>query len=169
MILPPKGAPEGLSADGQRRRMVGCGALRRNVSRLSPSILLIFPVKRQRRYGSSSPPSFSLFLLCKPSLACMSQTYTVGGINSFHCESETLALPGIIDWYQKLAYYNWPGWLCWLQPKDGKPLLYTIPLCSSSHHFPNTFLFFAAPFIPSTAPVLFLVQVVSSEFCSVPD
>lgn len=43
--------------------MVGCGAPRRNVSRLSPSILLIFPVKRQRRYGSCSPPFFFFFLV----------------------------------------------------------------------------------------------------------
>lgn len=118
------------------------------MSRLSPSILLTFPVKRQRRYGSSSLPFFKIFFLfCKPSLACKSQTCTVAGINCFHCESETLALPGILDRYQKLAYYNWPEWFCLLQPKEGKPLLNAIPPCSLSHNFPNTFVLFWAPFL----------------------
>lgn len=50
-----EGAPGGLSADGQRRRMVGCGAPGSNVSRLSPSIPQTSHVKRLRRYRAASP------------------------------------------------------------------------------------------------------------------
>lgn len=66
-----EGVPGGLSADGQRRRMAGCGAPGSNVSKLSPSIPRTFPVKRLRRYSVASlltlPRSFYPFVLC-PSL-----------------------------------------------------------------------------------------------------
>lgn len=67
------GAPGGLSADGQRRRMAGCGAPGSSVSRSSPSILPTSPAKRLRRcfcrFLSSCPdfssliPSFCSLLL----------------------------------------------------------------------------------------------------------
>lgn len=44
-----EGVPGGLSADGQRRRMAGCGAPSSSVSRLSPSFPRTFPVKTLRR------------------------------------------------------------------------------------------------------------------------
>lgn len=57
-----EGAPGGPSADGQRRRMAGCGAPRTSVSRSSPSIPQTSPVKRLRRYKKDLSLPLSLCL-----------------------------------------------------------------------------------------------------------
>lgn len=77
---------------------------------------------------------------CKPPLACMSQTCTVGGINSFHCVSETLSSSSScylwIDTKNLLTITDLVDCQTW------KSLLCTVPLFYPSHHFPSTFLLF---------------------------
>lgn len=76
VVLPPsEGVPEGLSADGQRRRMAGCGAQGSSVSRLSPSFPPTFPVKRLRRYSSAFIFSLSFFVLCTSFCLCRSAVH----------------------------------------------------------------------------------------------
>lgn len=106
-----EGAPGGPSADGQRRRMAGCGAPRTSVSRSSPSIPQTSPVKRLRRYKKDlslcvshlyictfslfsqhlSVFSFSISHLAPDNLADLRliPTCTVSEINRFHCDSKT--------------------------------------------------------------------------------
>ncbi len=154
-----EGVPGGLSAGGQRRRMAGCGAPSRIVSRLSPSIPRTFPVKRLKRYSAASlltaSRSFSPFVLCtsfclsrsaehNPTSMHVTQTCTAWVINCFHCEPETLGSRSscsvsIHPENSKLAYYNRPGWLC-SQPEDGEPVL-----CA---FFLKLFFFLSIPPLP---------------------
>lgn len=85
-----EGVPGGLSADGRRRRMAGCGALGSSVSRSSPSIPRTSPVKRLRRYAAASLCSLLPFRSAEHSYMHVTQTCTAWVINAFHCESETL-------------------------------------------------------------------------------
>lgn len=144
--------------------MVGCGAPRRNVSRLSPSILQIFPAESRRRYGSSSPSPYYNTLLCKPCLDFMLQTCTFGGINSFHYKSESLS----------------PGSSCYVSI-DTKNLLIITDLVDCAYRSPKMESLLCAAFLstsspttlpilssssehllfPFTAPALFVVQVIS--------
>lgn len=163
-----EGVPGGLSADGQRRRMAGCGAPSRSVSRSSPSIPRTFPVKRLRRYStdsllSHSPSLFSASLsvyscsaVHNPTYMHVTQTYTAWVINRFYCESETLCSGSscivlIQPENSKPAYYNRPSWL-YSQPEDGEPLL-----CA----FSLKLLFFFFP----TLPDYFSVHPFLTHFC----
>lgn len=163
-----EGVPGGLSADGQRTRMVGCGAPSSSVSRLSPSIPRIFLVKRLRRYSASSLLthccSLHAFVLCTSFRLCSTQPHLHARHTNMHSLSNKLFPLWIRDLGSRssysvlihpknstLAYYNWPCWLC-SQPEDGEPLLcaFSLKLFFSFHHFRTTSL--SLLFLPTTSP-----------------
>lgn len=84
-----EGVPGGLSADGQRRRMAGCGAPSSNASRLSPSSPRTSPAKSLRRYSTASP----LFLCSLLLFLHLSSPSSVQKTASLTCTSHKHAQP----------------------------------------------------------------------------
>lgn len=126
------GAPGGLNADGQRKRMAGCGAPSSSVSRSFPSILPTSPAKRLRRcfcHSLSSCPNFSshfpFFFAASPSSSFFSHFFHVHTANKgwvpLSCLRPWVAgLPAVHRSPTKNytpTYYNRAAWLCTQQPK----------------------------------------------------